>query len=63
MVMLWTTKNWNVHWNISLHQFEPIILDLEIQIFNDLFLVVKARDHRTANNPDDMIGSDGKSVP
>ena len=53
MATLLTTKNWSVHWDISRQQFEQIIWDLEIQIFSDLFLVVKARDFRTPYNPND----------
>ena len=62
MAMLLTTKNWIVHWDISLHQFEQIISDSEIQIFNDSFLVVKARDYRTLNYLDQMIDTNPVSL-
>ena len=63
MAMLLTTKNWSVHWDIFQQQFELIISDLVILIYNDSFLVVKARDYRTLDYPNHMIGSNQKNGP
>ena len=63
MAMLLTTKNWSVHWDIFQQQFELIISDLVILIYNDSFLVVKARDYRTLDYPNHMIDTNPKFGP